>query len=179
MPQSDDTQTLGKEGPAYWYHYVFQVTGAALCAYGFLFLFKGTDHIDLLWALGFSSLVSTTYILFTSPCSPVIISRVILGGYFVNMAIGAVTHLTLSKLLPTYQQWNQDTMLAFSLALACALFVNLVVTVYLKVKHPPAVAVFIVFVLDLHRYYIFAIIAISAVILALIQHFLGRYMRDL
>lgn len=164
---------------AKWYNYVWQLLIAAVFTYCVLLLFKGTNQKDVLWALGVSSLASSVFIVFTSPTSSASTENTILSAYFINMALGAITHYFLRYMLGEQGMFTPAGFDIFSIFAAVAVALSILIMTLLKVKHPPAVGICIILVIDMRRYYIIAVIAISALVLALLHLLLKRWLRNL
>lgn len=164
---------------AKWHNYVWQLLIAGLFTYCVLLLFKGTNQKDVLWALGVSSLASSVFIVFTSPGSKSSTENTILSAYFINMALGAITHYFLRYLLGEHGMFTPNGFEIFSVFAALAVTFSILIMALLDVKHPPAVGICIILVIDMRRYYIIAVIAISALVLALLHLSLKRWLRNL
>lgn len=164
---------------ARWHNYIWQLLIAGLFIYCVLLLFKGTNQKDVLWALGVSSLASSVFIVFTSPTAKSSTEKTLLASYFINMALGSITHYFLRYLLGEHGMFTPTGFEIFSVFAALAVSLSIFIMTLLDVKHPPAVGICIILVIDMRRYYIIAVIAISALVLALLHLSLKRWLRNL
>lgn len=160
-------------------NYLWQMGLAGLFIFCVLYLFKNTSQKDVLWALGVSSLASSAFIVFTSPESRTASEHRVLCAYFINMAMGAITHYALQFLLGPHHMLVPSEFLIFSAFATIAVFLSVLFMVVFDVKHPPAVGICIILVIDMQRYYIIAVISISALVLAVIHLGLRRWLRNL
>jgi hypothetical protein len=164
---------------ATWFNYVWQLGIAAVFTFCVLYLFKGTNQKDVLWALGVSSLASSAFIIFTSPKGKTAAERRVLVAYFINMALGAITHYCLRSMIGAGGMFIGNGFLIFSVFASIAVILSMLCMVFFDAKHPPAVGICLILVIDMKRYYIIAVIAISALVLAVLHLTLKRWLRDL
>jgi hypothetical protein len=161
------------------FNYFWQLIFAGIFIYCVLILFKDTNQMDVLWALGVSSLASSVFIVFTSPESSSAKEGRILSAYFINMAMGAITHYALQFTFGPHLMLSPANFVLFSAFATLAVILSILFMVIFDVKHPPAVGICIILVIDMQRYYIIAVISISALILALLHLMLRRWLRNL
>lgn len=164
---------------ATWFNYIWQLGIAALFTFCVLYLFKGTNQKDILWALGVSSLASSAFIIFTSPSSAAALEGRVLSAYFINMAFGSITHYCMRYILGTTNMFSIDGFLIFSIFASLAVILSMLCMIFFNAKHPPAVGICLILVIDMQRYYIIAVIAVSALFMAILHLTLRRWLRDL
>ncbi len=170
---------MRSEQQATWFNYIWQLGIAALFTFCVLYLFKGTNQKDVLWALGVSSLASSAFIIFATPWGDSASERRVLSGYFINMALGAISHYCLRYLLGVNGMFSVNGFLIFSIFASIAVILSMLCMVLFDAKHPPAVGICLILVIDMKRYYIIAVIAISALVLAILHLLLRRWLRNL
>ena len=168
-----------KKEEATWTNYCWQLGIAGIFVFCVLLLFKDTTHADVLWALGVSSLASSAFIIFSMPNTEASQDHRVISSYFVNMAIGAITHYFLNYVLGHHAMFSGSGFYIFSLVTALAVSLSLVLMIVLKIKHPPAVGVCIILIINMHRYDVIGVIAFAALLLAVLHYSLKRWMLNL
>ena len=167
-----------KEVATRW-NYVWQLSMAGVFIFCVLLLFKNMALKDDLWALGLSSLASSTFIIFAMPKAEAAQDHRVISAYFTNMAVGGLTHFCLIYLLGHDAMFLGHGFYVFSFVAALAVSLSLFLMVILNIKHPPALGICIILIINMHRYDIMAVIAFSALVLALLHFSLKRWMRTL
>lgn len=155
-----------------------------LCAVGFMLVLLLTLNSfatsPILWAVGSGSLASSCYLVFGQPSSISSSPRRIVGGYLIGIAVGEFVRLIVSKFYVFGADFLQQTNLhAVGVFAALAVGGCLVVMALLDLEHPPAAGMTLVLILDVHDYYVLAVIMAAALILAVIRFLLRKHLRDL
>lgn len=162
-----------------WQNYCWQFFLVGLFVFAVLLLFRNVVDTGLLWALGVSSLSSSAFIVFTNPNIESSRPTNILASYFINIAMGSISHYTITRFIPTHSLFSPGAFYVFAAVAAAAVLVSMVLMIFFNVKHPPAVGICLIFIIDLQSYFIVTVVAIAAVVLALLRVLLGKQLRNL
>lgn len=162
------------------YNYIFQISLIVLFTLSLIYCFKFSSRQDALWALGVSSLASSAFIMFTRPnASDVTSSRFVLS-YGINILIGFLTHVLLRHLFGSNNfVGHTDSFLVFALIVALALGLSIFVMLLLRIKHPPALGICLILIIDLRHYDLMIIVTIAVLLLAVLHHVLQPWLKQL
>jgi CBS-domain-containing membrane protein len=147
---------------AHWKNYVWQSLLATVSMFLVLLL------LSLQRAIIVASVGATAFIVFMKPHNPFAAPRNVVGGHMVGLATGL-----LFALIPYRSQVTHLVLCA--LAVGCSMLVMTLT----DTEHPPAAGTALAVALSGVSWRIAAAVVTSAVLMALLQHFLQPYLRDL
>lgn len=161
-------------------HYVCQVLLAVIFILAVIYFFKDSSKVDSLWALGVSSLASSAFLMFTRPLSADLSERRFLLSYVINIGIGLVAHIALHHVFPDKAYMNHaGSFFLFSLVVALALGLSIVLMLLFESKHPPAIGICLILIIDLERYQLMTVIIGGVIVLSVLHHILRPWLRNL
>lgn len=162
-----------------WYNYCWQFLLVGLFVFAVLLLFRNVVHTGLLWALGVSSLSSSAFIVFGCPNIESARPLNILASYFINIAMGSISHYTITRFIATQYLFSASAFYIFAAVSAAAVLISMILMIFFKVKHPPALGICLIFIIDLQSYFIVTVVAIAAVSLGFMRILLGPWLKNL
>jgi len=166
------TTHLKKIDPTRKWHFIFQISAAVILMAFVLFLMSFRSSSELLWALGAGSLASSIFIVFTLPQSLAAEPRRLIGGYFLAILIGVITHIFLMHLFHAVTaHFIVQNLRIFWISSALAMGITMILMIIFNCQHPPAAGVSIVLVLNIQEYTTVIVILLTAILLALISYF--------
>lgn len=160
--------------------YVFQLSLMSIFIFIIVCLFREASKVDVLWALGVSALASSSFLLFTRPSSPDLSEFCFLASYAINITVGAITHflLNLLHLLPVVHD-PESKFFLFAFMTSMALGLSFILMLVLKVRHPSALGLCIVMIINFTRWDIAFVTVVGVLLLSAVHFFLKPYLKDL
>ncbi|MDF1653562.1 MAG: HPP family protein [Coxiellaceae bacterium] len=135
----------------------------------------------LLWAVGSSSLASSAYLIFSSPCTASASAKRLVGAYFIAIVCGyVVRHLAIlvmhhsGVMLLGVTHDPHMYWLSGSVAVGLAMLFMLI----FGMEHPPAAGIALILVIEQRSYEAIAAIFLLAVLLAVIKTLLRKRLCD-
>ncbi|PIZ03626.1 MAG: hypothetical protein COY58_08420 [Gammaproteobacteria bacterium CG_4_10_14_0_8_um_filter_38_16] len=153
-------------------NYIWQP--AIIFLFVILNLFYHTAKSDVLWAVGAGSLASSAFIIFSKPSSVSAHPLRLIVAYVVAILCGMLLHVMGGLLLYSGYGFVWISFLA-SVSVVVCLFLMM----GLKIEHPPAVGMALVFVIDLKDYRTSILIIAAITVLVLLKLLLNRQLSDL
>ncbi len=161
-------------------NYIWQSALLVLFVFTSLMLFYWRMSANVLWAVGASSLASSAYIVFGKPSSVAARPQNIILAYIVAMTVGIFCRLIFElHLLDSIYDLSYLQFYWNGLFAAIAVALSLVITVKLRLDHPPSAGVALVLVIDVQDYHTLIIVLFSVIMLSLLSLAFRRRMRDL
>ncbi|MDF1759908.1 MAG: HPP family protein [Coxiellaceae bacterium] len=159
----------------------WQLVLAVLYVLGTLIILDIISESPLMWAVGSSSLASSAYLIFSSPCTASSSAKRLVGAYFIAIVCGyAVRHLAILMMHHSgvmligithdpHMYW-----LSGSIAVGLAMMFMLI----FGLEHPPAAGIALILVIEQRSYEAIAAIFLLAVLLAVIKTLLRKRLCD-
>ncbi len=163
-------------------YYFFQLLGATLFICLVLFIMDKYSVNKILWAVGASSLASSTYGVFMHPYGLPSEPKNIFIGYTMAVVVGELIRfvMLLAYHLIDNQPWSYTpTGSALWIAAAISVTCVMMLMAIFDIEHPPASGLALVLVVELCRPDMVEIIYSFMLLLCLIQMVAKPYMRDL
>lgn len=161
-------------------NYVVQISLIVLFTVLVIYCFKFTSRQDALWTLGVSSLASSAFIMFTKPHSIDVSSSRFLMSYGLNIVVGFATNLLLRQLFGATSFVNHSTsFFLFACIVALALGFSILMMLLLKLKHPPALGICLILIIDLNHYELMVVVTGAVLALALVHHLMRQWLKPL
>lgn len=155
-------------------HYLFQTCLGTVYMIAVLCILDHVSTSTVMWAIGASSLASSTFIVFTKPHAPLTETVHMIGAYLLSILIGMlcaqfnhVAHVFLSA----------NTLLMCAGAIAVGLTIFLMS--YLRLQHPPAVGIALVLAIEPWKTPALVVIISGVIILGCLKHACKYWMQDL
>ena len=138
-----------------------------------IFLFE--EHLsNVAWAVGAGSLASSAYLVFAKPSAVSAHPLRLIVAYVLAIVCGMTTHYLGDTFLLAKLGYLWISVLA-----AFAVVVTILLMLWMKADHPPAVGMALVFVIDLKDYRTSVIVLSAITVLVILKLALGRWLRDL
>lgn len=165
----------------FYVHLIIQAFAAVVFMYLVLFFLDYVRASNLIWAVGASTLASTSFIVFVTPHKDSAKSHRIIIGYAIAMLCGHFVRILADHCCsdlgichdPEYMIHLHEVAAVISLAFAFFLMA------LLRSSHPPAAGLAIVMVIDLTNFKPMIVIGIGAIVLASIIYFFKKHIKRL
>lgn len=155
-------------------NYIFQPAIIFIFLFIILNLFYHTAQSDVLWAVGSGSLASSAFTVFLRPSAISAHPLRLIVAYVIAILCGMLLHVVGEDLL-----YAGHTFVWMSFLASAAVIVCVYLMFWLKVEHPPAVGMALVFVIDLKDYRTSILIIAAITVLVLLKLALNRKLSDL
>ncbi|MDF1795806.1 MAG: HPP family protein [Coxiellaceae bacterium] len=146
-----------------------------------LFLLDIISESPLLWAVGASSLASSAYLIFASPCTATASAKRLIGAYFIAIVCGIVVrHLSVFLMNHTGQMFigiTHDPHM-YWLSGTVSVGLSMMFMLIFGMEHPPATGIALILVIDQRSYQAIIAIFLLAVLLAIIKAILRKRLCD-
>ena len=157
-----------------YYHFIFQPLMAGIFIWCVLLGLDQVSNPGLLWAVGASSIASSTFIVFTRPGVCVSDPLKLLGAYLISILIGIVcAHLDL------WLKHVFSSIRALEIATAVSIMFAIGLMTVLNFEHPPAAGMALVLVLEPWGFATVIIIVLAVIVLIGLGRLFHPFMVDL
>ena len=165
----------------FFVHLLVQAVSAFIFMWLVLFLLDMVATSRILWAVGASTLASSSFIIFCVPKSVTAKPLKIVGGYVIAMICGGVMKIVANSVCHVIPACHAGLPFihVFEVAAALSVTIALVLMVLFRSEHPPAAGLAIVMVLDVRNVDVLAVILGGAVLLAIIHIIFRKKLCDL
>lgn len=158
-----------------FFHYLRQATYAGLFMWLVLFAMDSvTKQPGLLWAVGASTLASSTFLTFCTSAENKLKSLQMVGAYLLSILIGiGCSHFELVLWHHTGLNHTRSVEMATALAVSLSFLIQTIV--YLR--HAPATGLSLVLTLEPWHFTTILVIVVSVFVLAILSHLLRHHFR--
>lgn len=158
-------------------HYIRQSLFAGIFVFLVLLVMDYfTDGPGLLWAVGLTSIASSTFIVFTQPCCGTHKSITIIGAYLTAILVGIIcSHF--ETVLWHYTPLTRAE--SIQAGTAVSIMISLFLQSILSFRHAPAAGLALVLTLESWNYATLMVIIVSMFVLVGLSYLLKPYIRDL
>ena len=157
------------------WNYIWQPLIIFIFLVAILNIFLLAEHTsNIAWAVGAGSLASSAYLVFAKPSAVAAHPLRLIVAYVLAIVCGLLTHYLGDALLLRQHQFFWISFLA-----AFAVIVTLLLMIWMKAEHPPAVGMALVFVIDLKDYHTSIVVLGAITVLVVLKMALGRWLCDL
>lgn len=165
----------------YLLHLFIQALAAVVFMWLVLMALDEVATSTIIWAVGASTLASSSYIVFCAPKSMVAKPQKIIGSYIIAMLCGEGMRILANMVCAAVPncQAGIPFLHVFEFAAAISVGIALLLMVLLKSEHPPAAGLAVVMVLDIRNLEALVIILIAAIVLSLVRIIFRRVLCDL
>lgn len=158
----------------YW-NYIWQPLIIFIFLTVILNIFLFTEYSsNVVWAVGVGSLASSAYLVFAKPSAVSAHPLRLIVAYVLAIVCGMLTHYVGESVLTLTHHYFWISFLA-----AFSVVITLLLMIWFKAEHPPAVGMALVFVIDLKDYRTSIIVLGAITILVVLKLALSRWLRDL
>lgn len=168
---------LDRKFSEYKKQYLLQCLLAGVLMVGVLFALGSVLKMDLLGAIGASSLASSICLVMMAPKSIMSRNRNVLGGYAIGISVGVLCYFS-GELLRLF--WPQlsinDSVVVFG---AIAVAVTQLLMVLVDVEHSPSAGLAIGLVVEHWEWRSMLVIGLCVLMLAVIHHLLRKRLMSL
>jgi CBS-domain-containing membrane protein len=153
-----------------WQPFVIFVFLTAVLAVFFFF----DSAVDVVWAVGVGSLASSAYLVFVKPSATASHSFRLIVSYVIAVVCGLLIHY-----LGEYFLFHGQDTVYISVLAALSVIITILLMIWLRIDHPPAVGMALVFVIDLKDYQTSIIVIGAIIIMMILKLLLNPWLRDL
>ncbi|MCX7121501.1 MAG: HPP family protein [Gammaproteobacteria bacterium] len=158
----------------YW-NYIWQPFIIFMFLTAILNIFLFAEYTtNVVWAVGVGSLASSAYLVFAKPSAVSAHPMRLIVAYVLAIVCGMLTHYAGESVLTLAHHYFWISFLA-----ALAVVITLLLMIWFKAEHPPAVGMALVFVIDLKDYRTSIIVLGAITILVILKLMLSRWLSDL
>jgi CBS-domain-containing membrane protein len=158
-----------------WKNYIWQplmIIVFLTCVLSVFFLIEST--VSVVWAVGVGSLASTSYLVFAKPSATASHPFRFVISYVIAIVCGLLVHY-----LSEYFLLHGHGFLYLSVLAALSVVITMLLMIWLRLDHPPAVGMALVFVIDLKDYRTSIIVIGAVTIMMILKILLNPWLKDL
>ena len=132
------------------------------------------NAVNAVWAVGVGSLASTSYLVFAKPSATASHPFRFVVSYVIAIVCGLLMHY-----ISDYFLQNDYGLFFLSVFAALSVLITMLLMIWLRLDHPPAVGMALVFVIDLKDYRTSVIVIAVVTLMMLFKILLKPWLRDL
>ena len=158
-----------------WKNYIWQPIVIFIFLSIILIVFFLIDSaVSVVWAVGVGSLASSAYLVFAKPSATASHPFRFVISYVIAIVCGLLMHY-----LGDYFLSHGQNTLYISILAALSVVITMLLMIWLRIDHPPAVGMALVFVIDLKDYRTSIIVICAITVMMMLKFLLNPWLRDL
>lgn len=158
--------------PRFLLHLLLQTLACALFILLVLWCLNKVSMSRVVWAVGASSIASSAFSVFMRPESPGSHHRCIIIAYLIATGLAEVFRAAYENLVSAYPVMLTQGIPWVWLFAVVSMVLSILLMVWFKSEHPPAVGVGLVLMLEVKQFTIVIVLLAAAIVLALARRLL-------